>query len=497
MRLWLSLARLDSRNLLKLLITVNVVLAFYQLLSFHFISKPAACILNIRPSPLLQDDPQSKQIISSISDDSRSLKFSSNSLLTNGEKGEAAAVAAVGAAMVASESLNAPTISQLTYRQRSAWWTTEQRNSYIVIKNYILPETKINNLQLSANESQNDVSVTLTTQGTFEFLNHVEALCKRWDGPISVGVYAPGDDIAISLELVYFMRTCRHECVARNVTWHFIYDINHGPDKDKVSYPEDYVNLTEFNCQSTYEDFFAKHPSLYRFKNKLPYPINVARNVARLNVKTKYLLASDIELYPSINVVKMFKEYLDREKANLVPLVNQNVPHVYVLPIFEVNAGVEPPLTKNDLIQLVKKGEAIFFHKWVCDICQNFPDREKWIESIPSNDSLNIFRSAKRLRTRSTWEPLYIGTNAEPLYDERLTWEGKRDKMSQMFEMCLLNYDLLILDNAFLVHAPGIKHIDPEDQKRRSPFIKRNNQVYTTVISKLRRKYGNKGNNQC
>lgn len=66
-----------------------------------------------------------------------------------------------------------------------------------------------------------------------------------------------------------------------------------------------------------------------------------------------------------------------------------------------------------------------------------------------------------------------------------------------MFEMCLLNYDLLILDNAFLVHAPGIKHIDPEDQKRRSPFIKRNNQVYTTVISKLRRKYGNKGNNQC
>lgn len=76
---------------------------------------------------------------------------------------------------------------------------------------------------------------------------------------------------------------------------------------------------------------------------------------------------------------------------------------------------------------------------------------------MPINNTLNVFRSAKRTRKRNSWEPLYIGTNDEPLYDERLSWDGKRDKMSQMYEMCLLNYDLLILDNAFLVHAPGIK----------------------------------------
>lgn len=79
---------------------------------------------------------------------------------------------------------------------------------------------------------------------------------------------------------------------------------------------------------------------------------------------------------------------------------------------------------------------------------------------MPVNDTLNVFRSAKRTRKRNSWEPLYIGTNDEPLYDERLSWDGKRDKMSQMYEMCLLNYDLLILDNAFLVHAPGIKVSD-------------------------------------
>ena len=58
-----------------------------------------------------------------------------------------------------------------------------------------------------------------------------------------------------------------------------------------------------------------------------------------------------------------------------------------------------------------------------------------------------------------------------------------------MLEMCFMDYDLLILDNAFLCHAPGIKHIDPKDQQKRAPFIKKNNQIYDVAISKLRKKY--------
>ncbi len=53
----------------------------------------------------------------------------------------------------------------------------------------------------------------------------------------------------------------------------------------------------------------------------------------------------------------------------------------------------------------------------------------------PVNNTMNVFRVTKRQRSRSTWEPLYIGTNSEPLYDERLTWDGKRDKMSQVFNL--------------------------------------------------------------
>ena len=40
------------------------------------------------------------------------------------------------------------------------------------------------------------------------------------------------------------------------------------------------------------------------------------------------------------------------------------------------------------------------------------------------------------------WEPIFIGTNKDPAYDERLTWEGRADKMvifimTMIFKMML------------------------------------------------------------
>lgn len=48
-------------------------------------------------------------------------------------------------------------------------------------------------------------------------------------------------------------------------------------------------------------------------------------------------------------------------------------------------------------------------------------------------DGLHVFHIAKRHKPHQRWEPIYIGTQDDPLYDERLTWEGKSDKMTQVF----------------------------------------------------------------
>jgi hypothetical protein len=33
------------------------------------------------------------------------------------------------------------------------------------------------------------------------------------------------------------------------------------------------------------------------------------------------------------------------------------------------------------------------------------------------------------------WEPFFIETNSEPLFREELTWEGKGNKMTQVFHL--------------------------------------------------------------
>lgn len=52
---------------------------------------------------------------------------------------------------------------------------------------------------------------------------------------------------------------------------------------------------------------------------------------------------------------------------------------------------------------------------------------------------LDIFHIGKRIGAFIHWEPIFIGTNFEPMYDERLSWEGKSDKMTQVNKITKTN----------------------------------------------------------
>ena len=47
-------------------------------------------------------------------------------------------------------------------------------------------------------------------------------------------------------------------------------------------------------------------------------------------------------------------------------------------------------------------------------------------------DDMHVFHTGKRNPPYQHWEPIYIGTHQDPLYDERLSWEGRSDKMTQV-----------------------------------------------------------------
>lgn len=61
-----------------------------------------------------------------------------------------------------------------------------------------------------------------------------------------------------------------------------------------------------------------------------------------------------------------------------------------------------------------------------------------------------------------------------------------------MLEMCLIGYQFVILDGAFLVHWPGIKkekHKFNLKNSWRMSFQQQNSKQYSKIIKELRRKY--------
>lgn len=59
---------------------------------------------------------------------------------------------------------------------------------------------------------------------------------------------------------------------------------------------------------------------------------------------------------------------------------------------------------------------------------------------------LGIFHIGKRIGYFVHWEPIYIGTNDDPHYDERLSWEGKSDKMTQVCYKFICLFHVRITD---------------------------------------------------
>lgn len=100
--------------------------------------------------------------------------------------------------------------------------------------------------------------------------------------------------------------------------------------------PEVFLN-TPYNC-SEKPPYIVNSSTTYMKQKSLLYPVNVARNIARDAALTHYILPSDIELYPSPNLVPRFLNMIAR---NAKPLNTSTKPRVFPISIFEVDAKVK------------------------------------------------------------------------------------------------------------------------------------------------------------
>ncbi|XP_035909001.1 beta-1,4-glucuronyltransferase 1-like [Anopheles stephensi] len=341
----------------------------------------------------------------------------------------------------------------------------EMHGDHYLLRNFYAPERTFNCYE----------TITYTTHADYTFLDNVVPLLERWLAPISIALYAPGDDFGRSVALIQYLLDCHQKraLVREYVSFHLYFEFEHLPQhplayyREKITVPQDCSNATiAWNTLLSQDDDLTP---TFRALNNLTYPVNVGRNVARSSAVTHFVLASDIELYPSPNFIPMFLRMI----AHPFYQYTLHSPSVYVLPVFEVAEDVPVPGDKSQLLELLERGDAIKFHLNICSNCHTVPGYAEWLTAIKYDLTMDIHVTSKREGAYASWEPIYVGTKHEPEYDERLSWEGKADKMTQGYIMCIMGYDFHVLDNGFLVHRPGIKTMaqanrPPQQAKQRS-----------------------------
>ncbi|EDX03858.1 GD22631 [Drosophila simulans] len=342
---------------------------------------------------------------------------------------------------------------------------TLQRGDFWVLQNYVRAEHG----DIKCHES-----ITYTTHADYTFLDNLVPLLERWNAPVSIAMHAPGTDFQPTLDSIRYLRECLpgSHLVRAYTTFHIYFGTKHIPKS--VPKPHE-VFKTGYNCTLPPPYFNVSSGHLYKAQKKLLYPVNVGRNIARDSALTHFILASDIELYPNPGLVKKFLEMIARNEQYL----RRKAPRVFPLAIFEVEENSPVPHDKTELQEFLRTGKAIPFHKRVCASCHGVPKSKEWM-SANETDEVSVFHIGKRTGYYVHWEPIYIGTHADPHYDERLSWEGKSDKMPQGYALCVMDYEFHILDNAFLVHKPGIKVLKKDN--RRAMLSGKTNQLIRKII---------------
>lgn len=159
------------------------------------------------------------------------------------------------------------------------------------------------------------------------------------------------------------------------------------------------------------------------------------------------------------------------------------------MPVLEVALGQEMPRDKEELRSLYDEGLVDWLRSDHCANCLAIPEKFNWMNDIEDTE-IKILGTLKRRGELRFSEPTYIGTNAEPLWDERLTVESKFDRSQQAYAMCLLDYDYHFLSNAFLIQIGPSKVEDfkiDEELKIRTEAL-----VREEIITDMNLLYGNR-----
>uniref|UniRef100_A0A672Z9Q5 LARGE xylosyl- and glucuronyltransferase 1 n=1 Tax=Sphaeramia orbicularis TaxID=375764 RepID=A0A672Z9Q5_9TELE len=246
--------------------------------------------------------------------------------------------------------------------------------------------------------SSDNTDVTLVAQLSMDRLQMLEAICKHWEGPISLALYLS------DAEAQQFLRYAQGSEVLMsrgNVGYHIVY------------------------------------------KEGQFYPVNLLRNVAMRQVNTPYMFLSDIDFLPMYGLY----EYL---RKSVVQLDMANTKKALVVPAFEtLRYRLSYPKSKAELLSQLDMGTLFTFryHVWTKGHAPtNFA---KWRTAT----------TPYRVQWEADFEPYVMVRRDSPEYDRRFVGFGW-NKVAHIMELDAQEYEFVVLPNAYMIHMPHAPSFD-------------------------------------
>ncbi|XP_067435970.1 beta-1,4-glucuronyltransferase 1 [Thunnus thynnus] len=354
----------------------------------------------------------------------------------------------------------------------------DNSGQYRVYKNLIKSDFTTN--QKPGSDPSANV-LALATHTTINNLHHLESLLERWQNPLSVAIFAHGQDVKFATALVYALSFFCPQIQAL-VDFHLVClsgEMASFPEQDREHFAglEDCASV--FSRLETHRDKYKN----YAISGNISYPNNLLRNVARGGTESSYILVIDIDMMPSADLHHQFLAMIMRRE----PASDE----VFVLPAFEIRHARKMPATKAELVQLYQVGEVRPFYEELCPRCQAPTNYSQWVNShVRGTGTLEV---AYTLTWVDPWEPFYIGPHTVPLYDENFKQYGF-NRISQACELHVAGYRFSVLSSAFVVHR-GFK-IQGEFHPKKDEENKRNRVLFRSFKEGLKTKYPS-SNRRC
>ncbi|XP_060903500.1 xylosyl- and glucuronyltransferase LARGE2s [Labrus mixtus] len=283
-------------------------------------------------------------------------------------------------------------------------------------------------LQYEYTPTEDDTDITLVAQLSMDRLQMLEAICKHWEGPISLALYMSDAEAQQFLRYAQASEVLKNR---KNVGYHIVY------------------------------------------KEGQFYPVNLVRNVALKNANTPYVFLTDVDFLPMYGLY----DYLRR---SVVQLDMAHTKKALVVSAFEtLRYRLSYPKSKAELLSMLDMGTLYTFRYHVWPKGHAPTNYAKWRTAT----------TPYKVEWEPDFEPYVVVRRDCPEYDQRFVGFGW-NKVSHVMELDAQEYDLMVLPNAFMIHMPHAPSFDISKFRSSSSYRNCLNTLKDEFHQDLSRKYG-------